>query len=244
MKTVAIVQARMTSTRLPGKIMRPVLGKPLLELLVERLKRAKGVDDVVIATTTNSDDDQVESLTQRLGIGCFRGSENDVLDRVLRAAQAFDVDVIVEITGDCPLIDFQVIDKLLDIYHANDYDYVANVLKRTYPRGLDTQVFATAVLEEVARLTNDPVDHEHVSLYIYEHPERFKLHNVESGLPEEYWDLRLTVDTPDDFELIRRIYEELYPSNPAFTVEDVVELFERRPELREINQHIAQKAVR
>lgn len=244
MKTVAIVQARMTSTRLPGKIMRPVLGKPLLELLVERIKRAQGVDEVVIATTTNADDDQVESLTQRLGIGCFRGSEHDVLDRVLRAAHAFDADLIVEITGDCPLIDFQVIDKLLEVYHANDYDYVANVLRRTYPRGLDTQVFATSVLDEVARLTDDPVDHEHVSLYIYEHPERFELHNVESGLPEEYWDLRLTVDTPDDFELIRRIYEELYPSNPAFTIEDIVKLFQRQPELRSINEHISQKAVR
>lgn len=244
MKTVAIVQARMSSTRLPGKIMLPVLGKPLLELQVERIRRAKGVDEVVIATTTNDGDDQVERLTQRLGIGCFRGSEHDVLDRVLRAAHAFNADLIVEITGDCPLIDFQVIDTLLEVYHANNYDYVANVLKRTYPRGLDTQVFATSVLEEVARLTDDPVDHEHVSLYIYEHPERFKLHNVESGLLQEYWDLRLTVDTPDDFELIRRIYEELYPSNPAFTVEDIVELFERRPELRKINQHIAQKAVR
>ena len=244
MKTVAIVQARMSSSRLPGKIMRPVVGKPLLELLVERLKRARRVDEVVIATTTNDGDDQVESLTQRLGIGCFRGSEHDVLDRVLRAAHAAQADVIVEITGDCPLIDFQVIDNLVDVYQRNDYDYVANVLRRTYPRGLDTQVFATSVLEEVTCLTNDPVDHEHVSLYIYEHPERFKLHNVESGLPEEYWDLRLTVDTADDFELVRRVYEELYPVNPAFTLKDIIELVQRQPELRDINQHITQKAVR
>jgi len=244
LKTVAIVQARMSSSRLPGKIMRPVVGKPLLELLVERLKRARRVDEVVIATTTNDGDDQVESLTQRLGIGCFRGSEHDVLDRVLRAAQATGTDVIVEITGDCPLIDFQVIDKLVDVYQANDFDYVANILKRTFPRGLDTQVFATSVLEEVARLTDDPVDHEHVSLYIYQHPERFKLHNVESGMPEEFWDLRLTVDTAEDFALVRRVYEELYPVNPAFTVQDVAELFQRQPELRTINQHIMQKAVR
>jgi spore coat polysaccharide biosynthesis protein SpsF len=234
----------MSSSRLPGKIMRPVVGKPLLELLVERLKRARRVDEVVIATTTNDGDDQVESLTQRLGIGCFRGSEHDVLDRVLRAAQATGTDVIVEITGDCPLIDFQVIDKLVDVYQANDFDYVANILKRTFPRGLDTQVFATSVLEEVARLTDDPVDHEHVSLYIYQHPERFKLHNVESGMPEEFWDLRLTVDTAEDFALVRRVYEELYPVNPAFTVQDVAGLFQRQPELRTINQHIMQKAVR
>lgn len=244
MKTVAIVQARMSSSRLPGKILRPVVGKPLLELLVERLKRASRVDEVVIATTTNDGDDQVEDLTRRLGIGCYRGSEHDVLDRVLQAAHAAKADVIVEITGDCPLIDFQVIDKLVDVYQSNGFDYVANVLKRTFPRGLDTQVFATSVLEEVARLTNDPVDHEHVSLYIYEHPERFKLHNVESGLPEEYWDLRLTVDTAEDFELVRRIYEELYPANPAFTIQDIVSLFQRQPALRSINQHISQKAVR
>ena len=244
MNTVVIVQARMTSSRLPGKIMAPVLGKPLLELQAERLKRAQLVDEIVIATTTNDTDDPVESLTERLRIGCFRGSEDDVLDRVLRAAHAFDVDVIVEITGDCPLIDFQVIDQLVGVYRANDYDYVANVLKRTYPRGLDTQVFATSVLEEVARLTDDPADHEHVSLYIYEHPEKFKLHNIESGLPEEFWDLRLTVDTPEDLELIRTIYQELYPTNPAFTIQDVITLFQRQPELRRINQHIAQKAVR
>ncbi len=244
MKTVAIVQARMTSSRLPGKILRPVLGKPLLELLVERLKRARRVDQVVIATTTNDTDDEVEALTERLGIGCFRGSEHDVLARVLGAAHAHQVDVIVEITGDCPLIDFEVIDKLVEVHQANDFDYVANVLKRTFPRGLDTQVFATSVLEEVARLTDDPTDHEHVSLYIYEHPERFKLHNLESGLPEEFWDLRLTVDTPDDFELIRRIYEALYSANPAFTIHDIVALFQRRPELRAVNQHITQKAVR
>lgn len=244
MKTVAIVQARMSSTRLPGKIMLPVVGKPLLELLAERLKRASLVDEVVIATTTNDGDDQVESLTQRLGIGCFRGSEHDVLNRVLGAAHAARTDVIVEITGDCPLIDFQVIDKLVEVYQANNFDYVANVLKRTFPRGLDTQVFATSVLEEVARLTDDPVDHEHVSLYIYQHPEKFKLHNVESGLPEEFWDLRLTVDTAEDFELVRRIYEELYPADPAFSIQDVIGLFQRQPELRAINQHISQKAVR
>ena len=243
MRTVAIVQARMTSSRLPGKILRPVVGKPLLELLIERLKRAQRLDDVVIATTANATDDEVEALTKRIGVGCFRGSEDDVLDRVLRAAHAHQVDVIVEITGDCPLIDFEVIDKLLEVYQANDYDYVANVLKRTFPRGLDTQVFATSVLEEVARLTDDPTDHEHVSLYIYEHPERFKLHNVESGLPEEFWDLRLTVDTQADFELIRRIYEQLYPTKPAFTIRDIVDLFQHQPELRAINQHIKQKAV-
>src|SRR5262249_58632314 len=188
-------------------------------------------DGIVVATTDTPADDAIEELARRLGVGCFRGSEDDVLDRVLRAAQSAAADAIVEITGDCPLVDPQVVDRLVDVYLANDYDYVANVLKRTYPDGLDTQVFATSLLAEVARLTQDPADREHVSLYIYEHPERYRLHNVESDLPPKYWKLRLTLDTPEDFALIAAIYGELYPKNPAFTLSDVLRLLDRRPDL-------------
>jgi spore coat polysaccharide biosynthesis protein SpsF len=244
MKTVAIIEARMTSTRLPGKIMLPILGKPMLELLIERLKRAKFLDQIVVATTSNLSDDVVEKLTQRIGAGCFRGSEDDVLDRVLSAAHANDADVIVEITGDCPLIDPQVIDRVIRTYQTKNVDYVSNLLKKTYPRGMETQVFSTGVLEKVARLTQDPVDHEHVSLYIYEHPEIFSLFNVESNLPEKYWDLRLTVDTHEDFQLIKAIYELLYPQNHAFTLIDVVDLLEKRNDLLELNKNIRQKKVR
>jgi spore coat polysaccharide biosynthesis protein SpsF len=244
MKTAAIIQARMTSTRLPGKIVAPILGRPMLELLIERLRRARSLDEVIVATTSNATDDVVEELCTRIGAGCFRGSEDDVLNRVLGAAHAYAVDVIVEITGDCPLIDPEVVDQLVELYREGNADYVSNVLKRTYPRGLDTQVFPTSVLEEVNRLTQDPVDHEHVSLYIYEHPERFRLRNLESGLPEHDWNLRLTVDTPADFALIKTIYEELYPRNQAFGLRDVLGLFDRRPELPEINRDIKQKTVR
>ncbi|HZR22186.1 MAG TPA: glycosyltransferase family protein [Vicinamibacterales bacterium] len=244
MKTVPIIQARMTSSRLPGKILKPILGRPMLELLIERLRRAKHVDDVVVATTSRPTDDPVEELCARIGAGCFRGSEDDVLDRVLGAAHAHAVDLIVEITGDCPLIDPTVVDRLVEMYHEGGADYVANVLTRTYPRGLDTQVFPTSVLEDVARLTNDPVDHEHVSLYIYEHPERFRLRNLESGLPERYWSLRLTVDTPQDFALITAIYEALYPAHPDFALADVIALLDRRPDLVALNADIQQKPVR
>ncbi|MDD1664201.1 MAG: glycosyltransferase family protein, partial [Methanomicrobiales archaeon] len=182
MKTAAIIEARMTSTRLPGKVLLPVLGRPLLDHLIERLKRARTLDQIIVATTTNATDDPVEALARNLGCGCFRGSEEDVLERVLSAAHRFGVDLIVEITGDCPLMDPAIVDILVETYRLNRYDYVSNVLERTYPRGMDTQVFPTKVLDEVARLTDDPVDHEHVSLYIYNHPERFSLHNVESGL--------------------------------------------------------------
>jgi len=244
MNKAAIIQARMSSTRLPDKVMKPILGKPMLELLIERLRRARHLDQIVVATTNNASDQVVEDLTRRLGVGCFRGSEEDVLDRVLRAAHKYDVDLIVEITGDCPLIDPQVVDQLVEMYLAEKVDYVSNVLKRTYPRGLDTQVFSTAVLDQVAQLTQDPVDHEHVSLYIYKHPERFKLRNIESGLAEKYWDWRLTVDTPEDFALISKIYETLYLQNAAFALRDVLNLLDRQPELLAMNQHVQQKRVR
>jgi spore coat polysaccharide biosynthesis protein SpsF len=244
MKVVSTIEARMRSSRLPGKVLRPIVGKPMLELLIERLRRARRINQIVVATTDNPADDAIEQLARRLDIVCFRGSEEDVLDRVLRAAQSVAADVIVEITGDCPLVDPEVVDWLVTVYLANDYDYVANVLKRTYPDGLDAQVFATSVLAEVARLTQDPADREHVSLYIYERPEHYKLYNVESGLPEQYRDVRLTLDTPEDLELIAAIYSELYPKNPAFTLNDVLRLLDRRPELRAVNAKVHDKPVR
>lgn len=241
MKTVAIVEARMRSTRLPGKVIRPILGRPMLELLIERLKRARRLDHIVVATTTNPADDVLESLIHRLGVGCFRGSEEDVLDRVLRAAHAAEATVIVEITADCPLVDPAVVDRMVEIYQTNTYDFLSNRLRPTYPDGLGVRVFSTKVLEEVARVTQDPVDREHVSIYIWEHPERFTVHNVESSLPEKYWDLRLTVDTPEDFKLITVLFEELYPKNPAFGLCHVLNVMDQRPELREINQQIQPK---
>lgn len=244
MKTVATIEARMTSSRLPGKILRPIMGRPMLELLIERLSRAKCVDQIVVATTINPTDDVTEALARKLGVGCFRGSEDDVLDRVLRAARSAQADTIVEITGDCPLIDPAVIDKIFEAYLTHKVDYASNNLNRTYPLGLDTQVFAFKVLEEVASLTDDPADHEHVSLYIYEHPERYTLHNVESGLPERYEQIRLTVDTPEDFALITAIYEALYPANPEFALADVLSLLDSRPELAAMNTHVKQKQAR
>lgn len=244
MKTVAIIQARMNSSRLPGKIVRHILGKPMLELLIERLKRAKLIDQIVVATTNNTSDDVVEKLTHHIGVGCFRGSEEDVLDRVLCAAHANVADVIVELTGDNPLIDPTVIDRVIRIYQMKNVDYVSNNMKRTYPFGLDTRIFSTRVLEEVSKLTQDPIDHEHVSIFIYEHPEIFTLFNIESDLPEKYWNIRLTVDTQEDFQLIKAIYELLYPQNPTFTLGDIIDLLEKRKDLLELNKNIQQKKVR
>ena len=241
MKIVAIIQARMRSTRLPGKVMLPILGRSMLELMIERLRRVKQIDAVVVATTTDESCDVIETLAGRLGVGCYRGSEEDVLDRVVQASRAAQADLIVETTGDCPVIDPEVIGRVIDTFLAARVDYCSNVLERTYPRGMDVQVFPLRVLEEAARLTNDPADREHVSLYIYQHPERFRLLNVASGLPADAATLRLTVDTKEDFELIKGVYEQLYPVKPSFTLNDILELFARHPELPMINRHIQQK---
>lgn len=234
----------MTSSRFPGKVVRPILGRPMFELLVERLRRARSLDDVVLATTTNRDDDVLVDLCGRIGISYFRGSEDDVLDRVLRAAQTHGVDVIVEVTGDNPLIDPDVIDRVVARYMETDADFVSNTLQRTYPLGLDTKVFSRAALEEVASLTQDPADHEHVSLYIYRHPDRFTLENVGSDAPQRHRDVRLTVDTPEDLSLVRAIYEELYPVRMDFTLGDVLALLDRRPDLVAINSGIPQRYPR
>jgi len=243
-RIVATVQARMRSERLPNKVLLPILDRPNLVLMVERLQRVPSVDAIVIATTDHESCDPIEALANDLGVGCFRGSEDDVLDRVLRASREADADLIVETTGDCPLIDPPTVEKVIQAFRGADVDYCSNILRRTYPRGLDTQVFPLSVLEEVARRTDDPADHEHVSLYIYEKPGRFRLLNVESGYGPEVADLRLTVDTPDDLTLVRTIYEELYPKKPDFVLADILALFERRPELADINRDIKQKSVR
>lgn len=233
----------MKSSRLPGKVLLPVCGKPLLELMIERLRQVPELDGIVIATTADPSCQPIEDLAKRLGVGCFRGSEDDVLDRVLRSAQSAQADLIVELTGDCPLIDPDLVSEVIREFRSRDVDYCANVLQRTHPRGMDVQVFPTKVLARVAELTNEPSDREHVSIYIYTHPERFRLHNVTSSLSPEDADLRLTVDTPDDFKLVSEIFQRLYPANPRFGLSDILRLMREHPELRAINSHIRQKAV-
>jgi spore coat polysaccharide biosynthesis protein SpsF len=240
-RTVATIEARMTSTRLPGKVLKEAVGKPMLELMVERLRRVPSLDGIVVATTTNPTDDPVESLARRLGAGVWRGSEHDVLRRVLDAALHHRIDVIVETTGDCPLIDPALVEDCIRTYRVAKVDYVSNVLERGYPIGMDTQVFATSVLADVARRTDDPADHEHVSLYIYRHPEIYSLRNVPASPSLRRPDLALTLDTPDDYALITAVFEALYPQNPAFALADVLELLDRCPDIAAMNAHVRRK---
>lgn len=240
-RIVATIEARMTSTRLPGKVLKPACGKPMLELMVERLRRVPSLDGIVIATTVNATDDPVEALAHRLGVGIHRGSEEDVLRRVLDAALTHKVDVIVETTGDCPLIDPDAVEACIAEYKRAGVDYVANVLERTYPVGMDTQVFSTDILADVARRTDDIADHEHVSLYIYRHPEIYSLKNVKAPAALTRPDLALTLDTPEDYALIAAVFEALYPADPTFTLADILALLDARPDLARINEHVRRK---
>lgn len=241
-KIVATIEARMTSSRLPGKVLLDLAGKPALQQLVERLRRSRYVDEVVVATTERPTDDPVEALCRKIGCGCFRGSEDDVLGRVLGAARAVQGELLVEITGDCPLVDWRHVDALIEVFYSAGYDYVANTAgARPYPVGFEVQVFPVAVLAEVDRLTQNPVDHEHVSLYIYSHPERFRIHYVEApdGLfrPE----IEATLDTMEDYQLIQAVYQALYPINPDFSAQAAIDFLAARPDLLRLIQQVKRK---
>jgi spore coat polysaccharide biosynthesis protein SpsF len=239
-KAVALIEARMGSSRLPGKVMLDMAGAPMLQRMIERVRLSRRLDEVVVATTGNPSDDIIAGLCERLGCPVFRGSEHDMLDRLLRAAQAHGAGIIVQLTGDCPLIDPAHIDRTLAVHEETRADYVCNNLKPTFPIGFDVRLFPTAVLEEVDRLTDDPIDRIHGSYYIYTHPERFRLVNWEAERDMEK-SLRLTVDEYLDYELVRRVFEALLPSGIDFTAEQVVDWLRERPGLARINQTVRQK---
>ncbi len=242
-KTACIVQARHSSTRLPGKVLMEVNGKPLLEHLVARLRRTKSIDEIVIATTVNPDCRPITELAEKCGVTWFAGSEEDVLERYLGAARKVNADNIIRITSDCPLIDPATIDRVVDCYLSGNADYVSNTIERTYPRGLDTEVFSRDALERAERMAAEGPYREHVTLYMYRHPEHFTLLNVNAKPPLDRPDLRLTVDTPEDFRLIREIYTLLYRPGVIIDMRDVIRLLDERPDLADINAHIEQKKV-
>ena len=242
-RIVCIIEARMRSTRLPGKVLLEAVGEPLLALMVERLRRSQRLDGIVIATTDDPSCDPIEALAHELGVGVFRGSEDDVLARVLGAAEASGADIIVETTGDCPLIDPHWLDLVVDAYlRDGGCDFCSNTLTETFPRGTDVRVFSTAALADVAATTTDPADREHVSLYFWTHPERYHLREVKSPEPS-LGDLRLTVDTPEDLALVRAIFERLYPQDHGFGLGEIAALLREHPEIRALNAHVQQKAV-
>ena len=241
MNIVAIIQARMGSTRLPGKVLKDLAGQPMLVRVVNRTCRAKTLDTVVVATTVQSRDQAIVQLCERRGWLYFQGSEDDVLDRYYQAALAFNAEAIVRITSDCPLIEPEIIDKVVSEFlsHYPDVDYVCNVLPRTFPRGLDVEVMSFEALKRAWHEDNNPAWREHVTQYIQRHPEIFRIRNVASE--ENYSHMRWTVDTPEDLTFVRKIYE--YFGHDNFSWKDVLRLLKLHPEWLEINQHIQQKMV-
>jgi len=233
----------MSSARLPGKVLMPLAGKPNLERLVGRLRRSHSIDDIVVATTENQADDVIAEFCKKIACRYFRGSEDDVLGRVLQAAEHHDADLIVEITGDCPMIDHRHVDKTIELFYSGDYDHASNILEHSLPIGFDVQIFPLSVLKRIDRLTDDPIDRAHVSYYIYSHPEQFRLVGWRAEGDLNWPELALTLDEPEDYELLNKIYEELLPEKEDFSAEDIVMLMKHRPDLRNINTHIRRKTV-
>lgn len=242
-KVVCIVQARTGSTRLPGKVLRIVEGKSLLEHLVDRLQQCERINQIVLATTDKESDQAIVDIAQKLGVGWFQGSEENVLSRYLGAAQAYEADIIVRVTSDCPLIDPETIDQVVNLYTKSNVDYASNTIARTYPRGLDTEVFSLEALFKADALAVEGPNREHVTLYMYRHPDTFKLTNLAAPAVLSRPDLRLCVDTQEDFDLIAAIYSELYREGEIINIRDVIALIDSKPELAQINAHIEQKHV-
>jgi spore coat polysaccharide biosynthesis protein SpsF len=230
----AIIQSRMASSRLPGKIMKEILGKPLLVYMIERVQMARSVDRVIIATTTNPEDDVVGRLAEKLGVTLYRGSEHNVLGRFYDAAKKYGCDTIMRLTGDCPLIDPELLDDLAVFYADGDYDYACNCLEPTLPDGLDAEIFSYAVLEEATTHAVRSSDLEHVTPYIRRQTGHLKIGSWK--FDQDLSHLRWTVDEQEDFDFIRQIIEELYPENRLLRMRDILSFISKKPELLAINR--------
>lgn len=231
---LAILQARMSSRRLPGKVLRPILGRPMLSLQIERLRRCRRIDRLIVATSSDPSDAPIAELCSRERIDCFRGDLQDVLDRFYQAASRYAPEHVVRLTGDCPLADPGLIDRVIDFHLEGGYDFTGNALVRTFPHGLDVSVFRHALLGEAWREAQRPAEREHVTVYMKAHPERYRLGDFRDVQDRSH--LRWTVDEPADFDFVRAVYERLYPANPSFGSADVYRLLEREPGLAAMNR--------
>lgn len=244
MKTVVIIQARMGSTRLPGKVMKELCGQTVLKHVVERVKQCSEMNEIIIATTTHSGDDRIEKEAQNIGVKCFRGSESDVLSRYYYAAKESNADIVVRITSDCPLIDPKVMDNVIRFYKEHDYPYVSNSNSNpsnlTFPRGLDTEVFGFEDLEEAFVNAKEPYQREHVTPYLYEEGRELYIYKNDNNYSEYRW----TLDTEEDYAFIQKVYENLYKGKHNFYLNDIITLMEKKPELYEINKDIKQKKLK
>ncbi len=242
-KVVCIVQARIGSTRLPAKVLSLIKSKPMIVHTLNRLKKCKHVDQLVLATTNLAEDKPLLDLAASENIESFSGSENDVLDRFYQAAKQYQAGVVVRCTGDCPVIDSEVTDLVINQHLKQENDYTSNAVIRTYPRGLDTEAINFEALEQAARKAKEPFEREHVTPYIYQHPDFFSIAQVKAEEARFQPNLRLTVDTQEDLDFISAIFDELYDSKPFFSIDDILELLKKKPGLQKMNQHVKQKPL-
>ncbi|MGN6397703.1 MAG: cytidylyltransferase domain-containing protein [Mucilaginibacter sp.] len=241
-KTVMVVQARMSSSRLPGKVMLPVLGKSLLYRMIERLRQVHHKVYVVVATSCEREDDIVEKESLGMGVACFRGNLNNLLDRHYQAACLFNAGNLVKIPSDCPLIDGQIIDEVLSFYFAGNgkYDYVSNLHPATFPDGNDVEIMSMDCLYKTWKEAKRPLELEHTTPYIWENPGKFNIGNYTWATGLDYsMSHRFTIDYEADYQFIKRVYEELYPVNPRFSCGDILALLDAKPEIYDINAKYA-----
>ncbi|MGH7452681.1 MAG: cytidylyltransferase domain-containing protein [bacterium] len=239
-----ILQARMGSQRLPGKVLRPIAGRPMLEWCLLRLGESKRCSRVIIATSTAPQDEVIVHLCEQFEAPYFRGSENDVLSRYYEAARHFRVDPVIRVTSDCPLIDPQVLDALIDAFAVAKVDYMSNTLnERTFPLGLDAEIFSFAALEQAHHLATKPYEREHVTPYLYQHPQQFRLKGYKNSINLSHF--RVTVDTQEDLRLADAIYAHFIACGMEhrFSLDELIEFLSMRPELVEINRHVRQKQL-
>ena len=237
-KIIVINQARMTSTRLPGKVLKTLHdGKALLQLQIERLRQSKLIDDIVIATTTNSQDDLIEGVATQLGVRFFRGSELNVLERYYLASKQNPSEFVIRITSDCPFIDPGIIDESIGQYLTSGADYGSN--SEAYPNGMNVEIFRASMIDEAYLNSEKEYEREHVTPYFYTHPEKYRLMQVKSKTI--YPRYRLTVDTPEDLKLIQAIYRKVFEKGNMFNLDDICDVMKTDPSLESINSHIVQK---
>ncbi|WP_342533937.1 glycosyltransferase family protein [Lysinibacillus sp. FSL K6-0057] len=241
MNIIAITQARMGSTRLPGKVLKKVARKTLLEYQLECLKKSEYIKGIVVATTREIRDKAIVQLCEQINQPYFRGSEKNVLERYYLAAKQFKADIVVRITSDCPVIDIEVVDNIIKKFMENKVDYASNTIERTYPRGMDTEVFTMNALETAYRNATEQRDIEHVTPYMYFNPKIFRLLNIKND--EDYSKYRWTVDTEEDFELIEKLILELHMRDQEINLKNLLQVMHENKDWYSINAHIEQKKV-
>lgn len=233
---LGVIQARSSSSRLPGKVTRKILGRPMLALQIERVRRSRQLDAVLVATSSELEDDAVAAVAADSGADCYRGSLDDVLDRFYRAAQGRAPSHVVRLTGDCPLADWRVIDRVIDFARQGEYDYASNTIEPTWPDGLDVEVMTFSALEAAWREAVTPVDREHVTPFLYRHPQRFRVGSLVA--PRDLSGLRWTVDQIEDFRFATAVFEALYPDDPDFSTDDILAYLADHPDIVALNAAI------